>query len=143
MDPLAGFKQAFEKYRQCQADCDEFEEQERRGDSKRFQGPTGARRDLARRIAAEGLWVSGMAGLFDLLTTNYKAQEQLVAKQLRLARRTTRATIAMAIIAGAAIVATVLGPKFWREPMPAVPQIIYVQSPPMIAASVDAGSLAD
>ena len=92
-----------------------------------------------RIIASEQLWVNGMAGMFDLLTTNYKAQERLVAEQLRLARRTTRATIAMTIIAGAAIVATVLGPKFWREPAQAKPKIIYVQAMPVIASSVDAG----
>ena len=69
-------------------------------------------------------------GLFDLFTVNYKAQERLVAEQLRLARRRTRATAVMAIILGAAIVATVLGPKFWREPAPSSPQIIYIQAAP-------------
>jgi hypothetical protein len=132
-DPLACFKHALAKYRES---VDTFE----KGWRETYWGSeTWRQRDHERRIAAEELWVSGVGGFFDLLETNYKAQEQLVAEQVRLARRTTRATVAMAIIAGAAIVAAILGPKFWREPAPLAPQIIYVQAPPMPTAPIDAG----
>jgi len=82
-DPLAEFKQAFEKYQKCQAYCVEGQEQFDRGGIAFVQGKSLERRRIERRIAAEGLWVSGMAGLFSLLTTNYQAQERLVAEQVK------------------------------------------------------------
>jgi hypothetical protein len=94
--------------------------------------------------------VNGVAGFFNLLETNYKAQERLVAEQLRLASQqveyakeksaaalaTARWTKAMAIIAGVAIVFTVLvgllGPVFSK---PAPPIEVRLVAPTVPASS--------
>lgn len=128
VDPLAEFKEAFEKYRKCQACCVEGQDQFDRGGVGFVQGKSLARRDSERRTAAEGLWVSGMAGLFSLLTTNYQAQERLVAEQLRLAKEnssaahvTARWTMIMAIVAAVTIAYTALvGRPIFSKPSPPV-----------------------
>jgi hypothetical protein len=120
-DPLAEFKQAFEKYQKCQAYCVEGQEQFDRGGIAFVQGKSLERRRIERRIAAEGLWVSGMAGLFSLLTTNYQAQERLVAEQVKAAHVTARWTIVMAIVAAVTIAYTALvGRPIFSKPSPPV-----------------------
>ena len=125
VDPLYGFKRDLQKYQQCCAHCAEFEEQEFRGDSARFEGPSRAKRDFARRVAAEGLWVSGMASLFDLLTTNYKAQERLVAEQLKHAEKSSEAADKVArwtkwlvVVTAVLILTTALSPLLAKAPVP-------------------------
>ncbi|MGA9654902.1 MAG: hypothetical protein WBV96_13415 [Polyangia bacterium] len=108
-DPLVWFKQALDKYRECQAAFEECE------DLTYYGSDTWKRRDNMRRIASEGLWVSGVAGFFSLLETNYKAQELLVAEQLKLAKENSAAakvtakwTMVMAIVAAVTIAYTAL-----------------------------------
>lgn len=73
--------------------------------------------------------MSGVFGLFDLITTNYKAQERLVAEQLRLTAEQTASAKSMAsstkwlVIVTCFLIAVtgfvgLCGPIFPRSPAP-------------------------
>jgi hypothetical protein len=90
--PLSRFKEALAEYQACRA---EFETCGKDPYSARGSD-TWNKRDTARKIAAEGLWVSGVAALFNLLETNYNAQERIVEAQLKLAAEQTASAKSMA-----------------------------------------------
>lgn len=79
-----------------------------------YEGDTWKRHQDLCRLAAQDLWVTGLASFFDILTTNYKAQERLLDKQLELAEKSAKAadrvawwTMALVIVTGILIIATV------------------------------------
>jgi hypothetical protein len=151
-DPLEEFRAAHAKYRACKKDFLDYEEGLRRDNRASYIGPPNDQwktRDRNRQQASEGLWVSGVAALFSLLTTNYKAQERIVERQLQLADKqlecakessaaaamTARWTIVMAVIAAAALVVGLYFQATARQAQPITPQAIYVQPPTLSTAS--------
>lgn len=87
-DPLADFRTALERYQTCRGEfvrVDNVFEQD--GDIK-TRVPDWIKAETARAVAAEGLWVSGMASLFDALEHYTEAaakdrESQALAREAR------------------------------------------------------------
>jgi hypothetical protein len=147
-DPLAGFKQDLATYRESRDNFVSVDEQWAHYASNKVKQTPWVKADTARTLAAEGLWVSGMASLFNLLETNYKAQERLVAEQLKHAGRSSEAADKVArwtkwlVVVTAALILTtafvgLLGPLFAKAPTPVevrlvVPGLAHQPQPPAV-----------
>lgn len=69
--------------------------------------------------------MSGVAGLFNLLETNYKAQERLVVEQLKHAEKSSEAADKVArwtkwlvVVTAVLILTTALSPLWTKAPVP-------------------------
>ena len=106
IDPLGEFKSAVTAYQASRQAFVEAEDLARSSAIPREQHHRWRKAYEDRLLASEGLWVSGMAGLFDLLTTNYKAQAELAKEQDKTASRMAFWTMALVIVTCVLIVVT-------------------------------------
>ncbi|MBN2574924.1 MAG: hypothetical protein JXP73_10205 [Deltaproteobacteria bacterium] len=113
-EALSEFRQALATYRECRTAFGHWEAEVARMHCYRDSLPEWQKANQERVVAAENLWVSGVAGFFDLLEANSDAQRELLAKQLELAEKSSTAadkvawwTKALVIATGVLILATV------------------------------------
>jgi len=82
-DPFAEFRRAFAKYQRKQAAFDSYEEQIGKTGGVYVGSQSWKKLDLVRRVASEGLWVSGVSGYFNLLGAGNAATPWLGMRRKR------------------------------------------------------------